>query len=276
MIGEQSLRELATALVGLTGIVGVTLGGSRARGEHAPDSDVDLGLYYRPPLDVAALGALACRVGGPAAEVTEPGAWGPWVDGGAGLRIEGTAVDWIYRDIDRVHAAWRAARRGQHAWHAQVGHPLGWLDVAYAGEVALGAVLADPTGELTALHRDAHLYPALLARSLVRRLDEADFTVTIARKVIGRGDAAYVAGCVFRAVGLCAHALHAHAGRWALNEKGLVTAAGRLPGAPAAFAERAHALLAGVGASASALAATLDAAATLVAETREACRARVP
>ena len=38
-------------------------------------------------------------------------------------------------------------------------------------------VLADPTGELTALHRDARMYPALLARSLVGRLEEASFTV---------------------------------------------------------------------------------------------------
>ena len=29
--------------------------GSRARRAHTPDSDTDLGLYYRPPLDVAAL-----------------------------------------------------------------------------------------------------------------------------------------------------------------------------------------------------------------------------
>jgi hypothetical protein len=271
VVPDERLRELADALVGVGGMVGVTLGGSRARGEHAPDSDVDLGLYYRPPLDVAALGALARTVAGPTAEVTAAGAWGPWVNGGAWLRIDGVAVDWIYRDVDRVHAAWRDARRGHHAWHAQVGHPLGWLDVAYAGEVALGVVLADPSGEIGALHRDTRLYPALLARSLVQRLDEAAFAVAIARKVVDRGDSVYVAGCLFRAVGLCAHALHAHAGRWAVNEKGLIAAAGRLPGGPAGFAERAQALLAAVGASAGALAATLDGAEALVAETRAAC-----
>jgi hypothetical protein len=74
---------LAARLVQVPGIVAVTLGGSRARGEHTPESDVDLGLYYRPPLDTGALGDLARAVAGPDAAVTLPGEWGPWVDGGA-------------------------------------------------------------------------------------------------------------------------------------------------------------------------------------------------
>lgn len=61
----------------------------------------------------------------------------------------------------------------------------------------------------------------------------------IAAKAAGRGDAAYVAGCLFRAVGICAHALHRHAGCWLINEKGTVSAAGALPSAPADFAMRA-------------------------------------
>ena len=55
--------------------------------------DVDLGLYYRRPLDIDALSALARDLAGPGAQVTQPGAWGPWVDGGAWLRIDGTALD---------------------------------------------------------------------------------------------------------------------------------------------------------------------------------------
>ena len=46
------LAAIAGRLVGVGGVVGVLLGGSRARGTHHPDSDVDLGVYYRPPLDV--------------------------------------------------------------------------------------------------------------------------------------------------------------------------------------------------------------------------------
>ena len=47
----------------------------------------------------------------PSADVTELGVWGPWVDGGGWLRIDGIPVDWIYRDLERVRAAWEDARR---------------------------------------------------------------------------------------------------------------------------------------------------------------------
>ncbi len=37
--GAEQLRELAERPTGVPGVVGVLLGGSRARGEHTPDSD---------------------------------------------------------------------------------------------------------------------------------------------------------------------------------------------------------------------------------------------
>jgi hypothetical protein len=232
VISTEQLRQVAVRLVGVPGVLGAVLGGSRARGDHAPDSDVDLGLYYRPPLDVAALERLARAVAGPAAELTQPGEWGPWVDGGGWLRIADTPVDWIYRDIDRVRSCWAAAQAGRYAFHAQVGHPLGVPDFAYAGELALGHVLADPSGELTALQHAARQYPSRLSHALVAGLAEATFTVQIARKAGARADSTYVAGCLFRAVELCAHALHGSARRWLINEKGAVAAAGRLTNAP--------------------------------------------
>ena len=49
---DVPLNEIADRLVAVGGVVGVVLGGSRARGTHRPDSDYDLGLYYRGGLDV--------------------------------------------------------------------------------------------------------------------------------------------------------------------------------------------------------------------------------
>ena len=272
MIGEAELHAVAERLARVDGIVAVLLGGSRARGEHTPASDVDLGLYYRPPLDVAALAGLAREVAGTAVDVTEPGGWGPWVDGGAWLTVAGTPVDWIYRDVDRVRRAWADALAGRYEFHAQIGHPLGVPTFAYAGEVALGVVLADPTGELRTLHDEMQAYPSPLADALVAGLWEASFLIDNARKAVSRCDTTYVAGCLFRVVGLCAHALHGRAGRWLVNEKGAVAAAGRLPLAPEGFTDRAHGLLARVGTRAEDLTAVLDDAATLVEATRAACQ----
>ena len=108
------LAALTHRLTSVAGVVGVVLGGSRARGEHTPDSDVDLGLYYQGDLDTAALGAMARDVAGPDAEVTQSGEWGPWVDGGGWLVVDGVHVDWIYRDVDRVREAWARAHRGAY------------------------------------------------------------------------------------------------------------------------------------------------------------------
>ncbi|MEX0427884.1 nucleotidyltransferase family protein [Nocardioides sp. DS6] len=271
MIEDEALHMLADRLVVVPGIVAVTLGGSRARGDHTPESDVDLGLYYRPPLDLEALGALAREVAGHDARVTPPGEWGPWVDGGAWLTIDGTAVDWIYRDLDRVRASWDDAQQGRFGFHAQVGHPLGVPDFAYAGEVALARILADPSGRLTSLQAEARHYPPALQDAVVRRLREGSFLLTSAGKAVERTDCAYVAGCLFRVVLLCAHALHAAAGRWVVNEKGAVASAGLLPTAPEDFAGRAQRLCGGPGTTAAELSATLAAARDLLDETADAC-----
>lgn len=270
-LSDERLGELAARLAEVPGVAAVLLGGSRARGTHTPDSDTDLGVYYHRPLDVAALGELARTFGGPAAQVTPVGEWGPWVDGGGWLTVDGAAVDWIYRDMDRVVQAWADAEQGRYAFHAQAGHPLGVPDFAYPGEVALGVILADPAGELAALRARMRVYPPALREALVAGLWEADFLVGVARKAVPRGDAAYLAGCLFRLAGVCAHALHGAAGRWLINEKGAIAAAAALPGAPPRFRQRMEAVFAAVDSDPVHLTAALDAAADLVLETADAC-----
>ncbi|GAA3023644.1 nucleotidyltransferase domain-containing protein [Streptosporangium longisporum] len=269
-LDDATMTALARRLVEVPGIVAVALGGSRARGTHRPDSDVDLGLYYRGDLDVAALRALAVREAGEGSELTEPGGWGPWVDGGGWLTIGGRRVDWLYRDLDRVHRVWEDCRRGRYKVGTQAGHPLGFYSHAYAGEVALCRVLADPGGELTGLRENARAYPPALGTALVDGLWEADFSVGLARYGAAGTDPAYAAGCLFRAVGVACQGLHGHAGRWLINEKGMVASAGRLPGAPGDFTARAGRLLAGVGGSTEEIERTVADAAVLMAEVRAA------
>lgn len=113
MITDQQLHAIATSASEVPGIRAVVLGGSRARGTHHEGSDVDLGLYYdKDDLDIEQLAAHAAvwNTSGPV-EVTAPGSWGPWVDGGGWLTVNGTPVDWILRDIDRVQEQCDRARR---------------------------------------------------------------------------------------------------------------------------------------------------------------------
>jgi len=272
MVRDEWLGDLAVRMGRVDGVVSVMLGGRRARGEHTSASDYDIGVYYVPPLDTAALRGLARDLAGPGAEVSEPGDWGPWVDGGAWLRIDDHPVDWIFRDIGRVQTAWSQAQQGRFNFNAQTGHPLGVPDFAYAGEVALGMVLHDPSGQLTALHRQARNYPPALEDALVERLWEAAFLLGGVRKSAQRADSVWIAGCLFRVVLLCAHALHGRAGRWLINEKGAVTSAGRLSVSPPDFPQRAQSILGHVGTTPSELAQTLDEADELIIATRAACR----
>ena len=156
-------------------------------------------------------------------------------------------MDWIYRDLDRVHRVWADCRAGRYTVEVQAGHPLGFYSPAYAGEVALGRVLGDPTGELTALRAETVHYPPALGAALVAGGWETGLLLDGAAKGAAGGDAGYVAGCLFRVVGVLAQALHGRAGRWLVNEKGMLASAGRLPGTPPDLTARAQALLGALG-----------------------------
>ncbi|HEY1176246.1 MAG TPA: nucleotidyltransferase domain-containing protein [Phytomonospora sp.] len=266
---DDQLKTVAERLLTVDGVAAVSLGGSRARGTHRPDSDIDLGLYYRGRPDVGALRRLAAELSGRATDVTEPGGWGPWVDGGGWLTVGEWRVDWIYRDLGRVERVWDDCREGRFEVAVQPGHPLGFYSHAYAGEAALCRILADPAGELTRLRTAAGEYPPALRRSLLDALWEADFIAASARYGAKGADPAYAAGCLFRVVGVLCHAMHAHAGRWLVNEKGMVAAADAL-GVVDGFAARVGALLGAVGTTGEEISATVDGAEELVADVRAA------
>ncbi|WP_326700866.1 nucleotidyltransferase domain-containing protein [Streptomyces sp. NBC_01754] len=247
---SPAVAEMAALLTRLPGIEAVALGGSRARGTHRPDSDWDLGLYYRGTPDLAGLTALAARFHGAPVEVAGPGGWGPWVNGGAWLTVDGVAVDWILRDLDRVEAIWADCRAGRFEVGVQPGHPLGFWSPCYVGEVALGHLLQDGTGLLTALQQAARTYPEPLREALTGAAWEAEFSVAAARKSAPSGDTLHVALCLSKAFGVLAQSLHAHHRVWCLNEKGALAATAALPRSPAGFADRVARALRGLDAAA--------------------------
>ncbi|WP_326609871.1 nucleotidyltransferase domain-containing protein [Streptomyces scopuliridis] len=282
---NATIEAMALRLMSVRGVRAVALGGSRARGTHRPDSDWDLGVYYRGEPDVA---ALAAEVTGSPVEVAGPGGWGPWVNGGAWLSVDGVAVDWILRDLDRVERVWAECEQGRFEIGTQPGHPLGFWSPAYAGEVALCRVLADTDGELTALRAAARSYPEPLRTALAEAVWEADFSVAAARKAAGpagngagrgggassgggagtggesgpTGDVLYVSLCLSRAFGILVQALLAHHRVWCLNEKGALATAATLPHTPPDFAHRVAAALQGLDAAA------VEAAGALVRDVR--------
>lgn len=241
-------QTIAARAIQVPGIVAVSLGGSHARGNARPDSDIDLGLAYDAahPFNLAALNAL-CRdlddTG--AARATAPGGWGPWVDGGAWLTVEGQRVDFIYRELGRVEQSVEDALGGRVTLHAQPGHPHGIHGHHYAAELASTVVLHDPVNRLESLSVRLGGYPTPLAEALEQHYGwQPNFWLVSTEKGLRRGDVHYAQGCLYQAVMAMVQTLCARSRVWILNEKGAVMLAGGLTGSPQNFAERVNAALA--------------------------------
>lgn len=253
----QEVRErsetIARRLGEVEGVEAVALGGSWAREEANPDSDIDLGIYYRSgnPPQIEDLRLLAQELDDrhPPDAVTDFGEWGPWINGGGWLTIGGRRVDWLYRDLILVEHTIEECRAGRSSVHYQPGHPHGFHAHIYMGEIHYCHPLYDPDGaHLGPLKNTTESYPPRLKRALIRnQLWEARFALDTCRKSAARGDAFYVAGCLFRCAACMVQALFALNERYIINEKGSVEAADSLPLRPANFKKTVNFVLARAG-----------------------------
>ena len=266
-------REVAARVGALDGVVAVALGGSLARGRGDARSDVDLGIYYDPdsPFSVEELRALATELDDRhAPELVGFGGWGPWINGGAWTRMRGTKLDLLYRDLRLVDRVQDDCAAGRVTCDYQPGHPHGFHNHSYAGEVHHGLALHDPEGALAERQARTSPYPPALGEAIVRRyLWEARFAVTTAAGAAGRGDLAYVSGCLFRAVACLVQVLFAVNGRWFVNEKGSVAEAAGLPRTPPGFAAEVAAALSGLRPDPATLGAALAATTALTARVHD-------
>jgi hypothetical protein len=247
----------------IPGIKAVVLGGSRARGTAHVGSDVDLGLYFNAatPIDIKALEGAAAQLDDrkSAGLVTRIGEWGPWIIGGGWLKIDGQAVDLLYREIGHVERVLRACRDGQVTCDYQVGHPHGFPSSIYAGEIATCIPLWDPGSIVADLKALAVPYPPAMGRELIRRFGwEAQFSIDVGRKGIPRADVHYVAGCAFRCVACLAQVLFAVNEQHLLNEKSALALAASFSRRPDRLAERVNAAYAQLEANSENLASALD------------------
>ncbi|HYN18196.1 MAG TPA: nucleotidyltransferase domain-containing protein [Actinomycetes bacterium] len=265
--------EVAARVGALEGVVAVALGGSLARGRADSHADVDLGVYYAPtrPFSVAELQVLATELDDRhAPEVVGLGDWGPWINGGAWTRIQGTKLDLLYRDLRLVDRVLDDCAEGRTTSHYQPGHPHGFHSHSYAGEVHHNLALHDPDGALAERKARTSPYPPRLRQTILRRNAwEAEFAVATAVGAARRGDLAYVSGCLFRGVGCLVQVLFALNERWLVNEKGSVREAAGFPRTPPDLADRVAAVLGGLDPDPATLRAALERMASLTAAVRD-------
>jgi predicted nucleotidyltransferase len=251
------INHIVYSLQSIKGIIAITLGGSRARGNHTNKSDVDLGIYYNweNPPDIIALNRLASELDDNHRVnlVTAIGEWGKWINGGAWLQVEDVAVDFLYRDLAKVNRVIDDCHAGQITIDYQPGHPHGFVSSIYMGEVAICQPLYDPDGVLEALKAKTKPYPVQLKQATINTFAwEISFSLFVAKKAIARDDVVYAAGCCFRSVACMNQVLFALNEDYLLNEKGAVAVANTFAICPSDYqqrVERAFALLAADGKS---------------------------
>lgn len=213
---------------------------------------MDLGIYYYPEHrpQIEALRRLATELDDrhPTNAVTGFGEWGPWINGGGWLEIEGRRVDWLYRDL--VLRTIEECIAGSPTLHHQPGHPHGFHTHIYLGEIHYCRPLHDGRGVLRNLKALAEHYPPRLKHALVRdHLWKAGFALDTAAKPAGRGDVFYVTGSLFQCVASLVQVLHAANERYLINEKGSLRAVENLAVRPKRFVETASAVLSSPGES---------------------------
>lgn len=272
---DEIAQQVAERLGQIDGVVAVVLGGSRARGTASPDSDYDLGIYYHtdhlPSLD--ALRALAQELDDRHAHdlVTNYGGWGPWINGGGWLDINGQRVDWLYRDLARVEHEMAECEAGRPRIYYQPGHPHGFYNHIYMGEIYYCQPIYQRDDTLARLKARTMPYPPLLKRALIQSLWEAHFSLDNARKPAARGDVIQVVGYLYRAVAVMVQALFALNERYCINEKGAAAEVETFPLHPTQFYERIAAVLGAAGRTPDDLSRSVATLESLLAEVETLC-----
>lgn len=217
------LEKVVAALTAISGIEAVVLGGSRARGTHSPESDIDIGIYYEnATLDLVSLNKAAQLIDDEHREnlIVPPDEWGKWVNGGGWLIIDGYHVDFILRDFERVENVITECQEGNISAHYQTGHPHAYINVMYMGELAVCKMLWGKKGNISLRKSIAEQYPPKLKKAIIGFFGfEAGFSLMFAESNAKKNDVYYVTAHIVRAISALNQVLFAINEEYCLNEK---------------------------------------------------------
>jgi predicted nucleotidyltransferase len=221
---ETILKKIAQAFLGVAGIDAVVIGGSRATGMATDASDIDIGIYYREAsFDLLSFQQKVAEIDDEHRKdaVTNPGDWGPWINGGGWLKVDGVAVDILFRDTQKIIAVISDCKSGKISIDYQCGHPFGFVNSIYMGEVAYCRILASNNNILQEQKKRLTEFPGRYQKaSITKFLWECGFSLQCGRKAIEKNDVLYAAGSLFRCAVCLLQVLFTANGLYMLNEKG--------------------------------------------------------
>lgn len=243
MTVQHILADINEELKNIPGIVAVVLGGSRARGTNQSTSDIDIGIYYDESegFNVKAVCEIATKLDDDHREkiITPLGEWGAWVNGGGWLVIQDYHVDFLFRDIKRVSQVVNECIAGTVSAHYQTGHPHGYLNVMYMGEISVCKILFERGNQISHLKAKVDPYPTPLKEAIIGQfMFEASFSAMFAKDNVEKDDISYVVGHCFRAISSLNQVLFALNEEYCINEKKAVQIIDRFSCKPLNYKKR--------------------------------------
>jgi hypothetical protein len=270
---ENILEKVTNSLSKIDTIEGIVLGGSRARGTHSEDSDIDIGIYYSEPLDVRLLNEIAAGFDDEGREnlIGPVGSWGKWVNTGGWLTINEFQVDWIFRDLNRVKEIIEQSEKGIFTTNYHAGHPHAFISSMYRGELAISRLLYARTDAFTKLKNWAEDYPPALKNAIIEYFSfEAGFSLLFAKKYVKKPDIYYVAGHLFRLVSSLNQVIFALNEEYCLNEKKAIIMIEKFKVKPKDYSKRVNSIFENLGES---IEQSIKSAEDLVNQVQEVCDA---
>lgn len=239
---EKTICKITNILKEVGGIDAIVLGGSRAKGNHYTDSDIDIGLYYnKETIDFSILEEKAQELDMEHREnlLARPGEWGKWQNGGCWLAVDNIPVDLILRDTDRVKFMIEECKKGIVTAHYQTGHPHAYFNTMYMGELAISKVLWSENNEILKLKAISENYPLEMKKEIINLFSfEMSFSLMLAEKNIRRCDVYYVIAHIVRSVSAINQVLFALNEIYCINEKQAVAIVSTLNICPSNYKER--------------------------------------
>lgn len=240
---DHTIQKIVEETKGLPGVVGVVLGGSRAKGNHRPDSDIDIGIYYDETqgFNTVNIEKTALKINDEKKDnlITSLGDWGEWVNGGGWLLVNGYHVDLIFRDIKKVNEVIKDCLSGKVTIHYQTAHPHGFLNVMYMGELNICKILADPQNKLSELKNKTFPYPLKVKQSVIQFFTfEASFSFMFIEDNINKDDISYIMGHLFRCLSCLNQVIFAKNEVYCINEKQSVAMINKFPMKPKNYKNR--------------------------------------
>ena len=224
---ENTIYKISDELKNVVGVDAVVLGGSRMIGTQVVDSNVDIGVYYLGDgvLDIEGLNAALTNLDDlhRTGLLAFPGAWGPWLNGGACIQVNNLIVDISLRNVTRVNEVIDQCNAGNISVAYQFGHPFGFVSSMYLAEVDVCRILLDKRKSVATLKKKIRPFNQVYKKSSINHfIWEAEYSSKSGRKCIIRKDIVTAAGALYKCACSLLQVAYSFNEEFLLNEKGAI------------------------------------------------------